>query len=363
MFVSFSVNNNINFQIQKTFCDPEGRFIICDIIEQFCITLTSIYAPNNDNPGFFKHVFEQLQLFKCEELIIGGDYNLVLDINKDKKGGLAKTHHKSVKAIRDHMNELDLVDVWRTLNEDERRYTWRRKNPEVHCRFDFFLASQTLLGNITIAEIVPGYKTDHSMITLNISLHSNRRGTELCRLNTSLLTESDYVNQIIAQIEYVKQDYRGENSINPALLWEMVKLKIREKTISYAVEKKRKITRKKEDTEQMIAQLEKEIEDPLTPEEGKIDLESKLEDGKRELEKIVECNTQGAILRAKVRWYNEGEKKTSYFLGLKKRHCRQGTITQLIKTGDTEMLINTDKEILNLGERFYTVQNLKLTPQ
>ena len=91
----------------------------------------------------------------------------------------------------------------------------------------------------------------------------------------------------------------------------MVKLKIREKTISYAVEKKRKMTRKKEDTEQMIAQLEKEIEDPLTPEEEKTDLESKLEDGKRELEKIVEYNTQGAILRAKVRWYNESEKNTT----------------------------------------------------
>ena len=294
-------NNNINFQIQKTFCDPEGRFIICDIkIEQFCITLTSIFGPNNDNPGFFKQVFEQLQLFKCEELIIGGGYNLVLDINKDKKGGLAKTHHKSIKAIRDHMNELDLVDVWRTLNEDERRYTWRRKNSEVHCRLDFFLASQTLLGNITNAEIVPGYKTDHS---LNISLHSNPRGPGLWRLNTSLLTESDYVKQIIAQIEYVKQDYRGENSINPALLWEMDKLKIREKTISYAAEKKRKMTRKKEGTKQMIAQLEKEIEDPLTPEEEKTDLESKLEDGKRELEKIVEYNMQGAILSAKVRWW------------------------------------------------------------
>ena len=34
-------NNNINSQIQKTFCDPEGRFIIWDIkIEQFCRTLT-----------------------------------------------------------------------------------------------------------------------------------------------------------------------------------------------------------------------------------------------------------------------------------------------------------------------------------
>ena len=99
------------------------------------------------------------------------------------------------------MNELDLVDIWRMLNEDERRYTWRRKNSEVHCRLDFVLASQTLLGNITNAEIVPGYKTDHSTITLNISLHSNPRGPGLCRLNTSLLTESDYVNQIIAQIE------------------------------------------------------------------------------------------------------------------------------------------------------------------
>ena len=77
----------------------------------------------------------------------------------------------------------------------------------------FFLASQTLLGNITNAEIVPGYKTDHSLITLNISLHSNPRVPGLWRLNTSLLTESDYVNQIIAQIEYVKQDHRGENSI------------------------------------------------------------------------------------------------------------------------------------------------------
>ena len=29
-------------------------------------------------------------LFKCDEVIIGGDYNLVLDVENDKKGGLAK---------------------------------------------------------------------------------------------------------------------------------------------------------------------------------------------------------------------------------------------------------------------------------
>ena len=40
-------------------------------------------------------------------MIIGGDFNLVLDINKDKKGGLAKTHQKSVEVIKDFANELD----------------------------------------------------------------------------------------------------------------------------------------------------------------------------------------------------------------------------------------------------------------
>ena len=37
---SASANNNINLQIQKTLCDPEGRFI-----EQFCITLTNTVPP------------------------------------------------------------------------------------------------------------------------------------------------------------------------------------------------------------------------------------------------------------------------------------------------------------------------------
>lgn len=66
-------------------------------------------------------------------MIIGGDYNLVLDISKDKKDGLAKTHQKSVKVIKNFANELDLVDVWRAQNQEKRRYSWRRRNPGPGC--------------------------------------------------------------------------------------------------------------------------------------------------------------------------------------------------------------------------------------
>ena len=63
------------------------------------LTLTNIYAPNNDDSNFFTSVFSHLADFKCDEIIIGGDFNLVLDVEKDKKGGLSRTHKRSLEVI------------------------------------------------------------------------------------------------------------------------------------------------------------------------------------------------------------------------------------------------------------------------
>ena len=62
---------------------------------------------------------------------------------------------------------------------------------------------------------------------------------------------------------------------------------------------------------------------------------SELEKKRLELETIIECQTKGAMLRSKSRWYNEGEKNTKYFLNLEKRHCKQGTIA-LLKVNDKD---------------------------
>ena len=62
--------------------------IICGIkIEEKCITLATLYTPSNDDPIFFQYFFDHLLDF-----IISGNFNLVLDLEKDKKGGRAKTH-------------------------------------------------------------------------------------------------------------------------------------------------------------------------------------------------------------------------------------------------------------------------------
>ena len=54
------------------------------------MTLANIYAPNKDNPAFFD-LFYHLSEFNGHDIVIVGDFNLVLDLEKDKRGGVSKT--------------------------------------------------------------------------------------------------------------------------------------------------------------------------------------------------------------------------------------------------------------------------------
>ena len=49
--VAILFNNNISFKLERSFTNPEDRFFICDIkLDRKVIVLTSIHAPNEDNP-------------------------------------------------------------------------------------------------------------------------------------------------------------------------------------------------------------------------------------------------------------------------------------------------------------------------
>ena len=104
-----------------------------------------------------------MEVVKCEEIIIGGIFNPVLDLGGDKKGGLAKTHTKALKVIKQYAAKLNLIDAWRVLNQDAHRYTWHHRNPEIHCQLDFFLVSQSVMSNVKDTGISTRYKTDHSL--------------------------------------------------------------------------------------------------------------------------------------------------------------------------------------------------------
>ena len=80
------------------------------------------------------------------------------------------------------------------------------------------------------------------------------------------------------------------------------------------------------------------------------------EGAKTDLENLYNYITNGAILRSKVDWYEEGEKCSKYFLSLEKRNKTSSCICKLL-TDDGQEITNPDhirKQIKSFYENLYT---------
>ena len=179
-----------------------------------------------------------------------------------------------------------MIDVWRVQNPE-----LRRKKIQKYIA-DFFLVNECVVSNTINADIVPGYKTDHSMITLQLSLQSNLRGRGFWKLNTSFLKDEEYVNQIRAAISRTKDEYSQDNTVTSGLLWEMIKMKTSGTSINYGKPKKRNTTQKKDNIENSIKILEEQVANTSANNPQLL---------------WTELDKKDAILRSKSRWHNKGE--------------------------------------------------------
>ena len=136
---------------------------------------------------------------------------------------------------------MDLIDIWHCFNPEAKRFTWRRRKPDIHCRLDFFLTSSSLSTTITNADILPGYKTDHSLISIHLANDANPRGPGFWKLNTSFLLDEEYVDLIKKTITDVANEYANNNEMDVILLWDTMKIQIRLSSLNYARRKKAKM--------------------------------------------------------------------------------------------------------------------------
>ena len=253
---------NFDFVLNKDYADPDGRFIILDIkTADLCFTLVNLYAPNKDDPHYFQNVNNRILEFDCDNIILGGDFNLIKNAKSDKEGGiLGPSHPKALTKVEKIQINLDLGDIWRDQNPLDKRFTWRRRKPSKSCQLDFFLLSRHLYGKVAKSDIVAGYKTDHSMISLSLGLAENIRGPGLWKLNTSFLIDEEYLKCIKKVILKTCDDYKDDKDVDDALLWEMIKLKVRESSIFYGKEKAK--SRGTDETKQYdtITYLERKID-------------------------------------------------------------------------------------------------------
>lgn len=247
--VCILINKNIQFNHHTTISDPEGRFIIINIsINNNPITIGNIYGPNSDDPSFFSNVFSSLSNLSSCPIIIGGDYNTVINPTLDRSKHTSKFWQSS-KTIKQFMSDFGLGDGWRLQHPQDREYTFYSNVHQTYSRIDLFLTSNSIIPNIIETKIHPISISDHSPVTLTWNTPAIQKHPTRWRFNTSLLKDPEFDS-------YFKREWTSFLEINDSLkspaslLWETWKVVLRGKIISYSVHKKKK---------EKEVQLEKEI--------------------------------------------------------------------------------------------------------
>ncbi len=116
--VCIFIKNDIAFSVSNIVRDQQGRYVIIDLELEGCkFTLANIYGPNIDDPEFFSDMITDVAL-QNDYIVIGGDFNFVMDVELDKKGGNPKTHDKSARIIKAWCDDSNLIDIWRHQHPD-----------------------------------------------------------------------------------------------------------------------------------------------------------------------------------------------------------------------------------------------------
>ena len=114
--VAILVSRRVNFTVNNTVIDPEGRFLIVNLsLQNMNLCIANIYGPNVDNPSFFHSFFTSLSDHSDNTLIIGGDFNMVSDSGVDRlsTSGSQRNWH-STNIVKQYMNDFGLCDTWRS---------------------------------------------------------------------------------------------------------------------------------------------------------------------------------------------------------------------------------------------------------
>ena len=358
--VAVFFNNVFELVLHREKRDNSGNILALDIsVDQNRLTLINLYGPNNDEPEFFEKVREVVLDFDNLYFIICGDFNISLNQQQDTFNYTHINNPKAKKKLIEIIEDIKLVDYFRVLNPDKQIYTWRRKTPIKQARLDFFLTSENLCNCIENIQTKAGYRSDHSVVVLELKFNTFTKGKGLWKFSNHLLKDHEYVLKVKETIERVKLQYANilynkENikdipnsyinlTIKDSLFLETLLMEIRGQTISHSSYRKKEQNKAELELEKEINEIEKSI-----PTETNLAI---LENKKKTLENLRKEKLKGTIIRSKAVWVDEGEKPTEYFCNLEARNYINKTIQKLDVEG--KGIIRNQEQILLEVKTFY----------
>ncbi len=142
----------------------------------------------------------------------------------------------------------------------------------------FWVVNQEFLAYVEDVKVVPGYRSDYSIVVLQCKFTDFKRGRGLWKFNNALLKDANYSELVKSCISDVMEQHcenkldmpiadldqtateKLKFSINDQLMLEAVLLEIRTRTLEYSGKKRRQMLKTELDLENEIADMENDDE-------------------------------------------------------------------------------------------------------
>ena len=347
--VAILVHKNLRCNTLNYKQDKDGRILIVNTeIDNQIFSFVSLYAPNDEysRSAFFKYAVRWIKEHTMNErnLYIAGDFNSCLRQCDKTTGNVEKD--RSRKLFLELIKDLNLKDVYQLKNGvDSISYTYERGDL-YKSRLDYVFVS----GKVNIIQcenkyLISGSKknnlSDHKAVFTECSRTSSCRGPSYWKFNVSLLQNEEYVQEMKTILVNEKTIFINMKS--KILFWESLKQKIKQFSIDFSTRIKQRC---KSEIEKMECQIEK-IRHSELPNNSKIE---EIEILQAKIDHFYSSKAEGARVRSRIKWWEQGEKSSSYFLRLESEQ----QMSNIIKEIEIDGLIKyDDREILEAIYNFY----------
>ena len=326
--------------------DHAGRVALLDFTyNKQDFRIVNLYVPTDGSQRI-----EFLQSLDCylvtrRRLVVGGDFNCLLDLSKDKCGGNPSLGDTGAQYLKQLLSRYSLVDIWRKQHESSREFTWRNKAGTIRCRLDRFYISSSLVNDCVIeSDILPYVYFDHDLVHLQLQVGNscNNIGPGLWKLNTSLLSHKSVRDKVIR----FWSDWRTKKShfSNVSEWWDAGKSRIKSLLITCG----RNLSKSSNQERACLLNRYRALmgQSVLSDSDMK-----ELDDVKAQLVNLDYRQVRGHAVRSKAKWIETNEQASKFFFQKATKRAVKKTCSAL-KTKDGQR-VTTQSDIMHEQVRFY----------
>ena len=310
------VRDTTNFLIENIQqCTPDAGYTVAlDISKKkMFYRIISVYFPSHI-PTPLEPLIDWLSfMFNTKRrVIMGGDYNCVLNISLDYKNRTFRQKN-CVNALETLCQNGNLIDPYRELYPQLMEYTHKGSvNPKglyPSARLDRFYISSALLSCVKSVDIKPCVLSDHDYVISTIKTQSKvaaLRGPGYWKLNVSILDNVD-IAEVMENLWHQELDILLDLD---GAWWEYCKTRFKNTLIilSKKIHSQRNDEKYKLKNEVMLyrkmqtASFQPRLFFHLIYLKG------------HRFKELIECDWPGAMIRSRVQETEEGEKSTRFFI-------------------------------------------------